>query len=246
MRLSSVFRRSLWLALPAVLAFSGCSDDTSTPAPDQGKVTFINGASHIPGATLKFQVDNAEKASLAYGASSTAQSIATGSRVIKVLSGTQTVLTQPAVTLDKDKNYTFVATPAATPASVGGQFIIDDLTAPATGKARIRVINLGQNLTNPIKLSQVTSTAGGPVVVDLVTSIASNQASAFTDVNPGTYGLSILDNNGVTKAEVGTGTGTGTGTKAYVAGKLYTIVVTGTADSADPAQALKAYLSQNN
>ena len=53
--------------------------------------------------------------------------------------------------MEKDKSYTFVASPAATTATVGGILFADDLTAPTTGKAKIRLINLGQNLTSPIR-----------------------------------------------------------------------------------------------
>lgn len=247
---SAYFRRAALAVLPATLLLAACSK-TDTPAPtpvaDTGKVTFVNAASHIPGATLKFSVENSEKAALTYGANIGYQGVQTGSRVIVVTSGTQVVLTQPAATIEKDKNYTFVATAAASSAAVGGQFFIDDLALPTDPtKARIRIINVAQVVMNPIRLSQITTTAGGPVVVSIVGNTASNSASAFTDFTPGDYALSILDNNGTAKAQLGSGTGAGTGTKIFQAGKLYTVVVSGTADSADPAQILKAFLIQNN
>ncbi len=247
MSTSSLFRRAFQVLLPATLLLTACGkDDVVAPVVDQGRITYVNAASHIPGATLRFLVDNSQKASQTYGASSGYQSVPTGSRIVQVASGTQTVLTQPAITVEKDRSYTFVAAPAASPATVSGFVFPDDLTAPASGKAKIRVIHLGQNLSNPIRLAQVTNTAGGPVVVNIVAGVASNTASPFTEFTPGDYRLSIMDNAGVTKAELGSGTGAGTGTKVYEAGKLYTVVVSGTADSADPAQALKGFLSQNN
>lgn len=251
MKTSFVFRRAIQALLPATLLLAACSkSDTPAPAPvvvDNGKIVFVNAASHIPGATLKFNIENSEKASLTYGSNSSYQTVQTGSRVVVVNSGTQTVLTQPAATIDKDKNYTFVATSATSSAVVGGQFFTDDLTSPTDpAKARIRIINVAQVVVNPIRLSQITTTAGGPVVVNIVGNTASNSASAFTDFTPGDYALSILDNNNVAKAQLGSGTGAGTGTKLFQAGKLYTVIVSGTADSADPAQTLKAFLIQNN
>jgi hypothetical protein len=248
---TSFISRALWALVPATLLLAACGKDDKpapTPAPDQGKVLFVNAASHIPGASLKFTVNSSDKATLAYGASSGYQGVGVGSYPIQVTSGNLAVLTQPAVTIEKDKNYTFIATPTTSASTVGGLFLSDDLTAPASGKARIRVINLGQGptLVNPIRLSQVTSTAGGNVVVNIVSNIAGGSASSFTEFTPGDYALSILDNNGVAKAQLGSGTGAGTGTKLYESGKIYTVVVTGTADSADPNQALKAYLYANN
>jgi hypothetical protein len=251
MNLSAYFRRATLAVLPATMLLAACSKTdtpvTPPPAVDTGKVNFVNAASHIPGATLKFSVENSEKASLTYGSNSGYQGVQTGSRVVVVNSGTQVVLTQPAATIDKDRNYTFVATSAASSAVVGGQFFSDDLTPPTDAtKARIRIINVAQAVTNPIRLSQVTTTAGGPVVVTIVGNTAGNSASAFTDFTPGDYALSILDNTGTAKAQLGSGTGAGTGTKLFQAGKLYTVIVSGTADSADPAQTLKAFLIQNN
>lgn len=251
METSFIFRRALQAMVPAVLLLTACGKDddpVATPVVDQGKVTFINAASHIPGASLKFTVNNSDKATLTYGAASGYQSIPVGSYPIQVTSGTVTVLTQPAVALEKDKNYTFIASPAANSAVVGGLFISDDLTAPAAGKAKIRVVNFGQGptLVNPLRLSQVTSTAGGNVVVNITPTVGNNAATAFTEFTPGDYALSIADNNGTSVAQVGSGTGAGTGTKVYEAGKFYTVVVTGTYGSGDPTQALKAFLSTNN
>jgi len=249
MSLFSIFRRPLLLAVPVVaLAFGGCSkkdEPTPTPAPDQGKVAFVNAAAHIAPVTLKFLADNSEKASQAYGTTSGYQNVLIGSRPIQVMAGSQSALTQ-SVTIEKDKNYTFIATPATSSSAVGGLFLTDDLSVPNPAKARIRVVHLGQNVSSPIKLSQVTSTANGPVVVDIVTNVASNTVSAITDFNPGTYNLSILDNAGVSRAEVGSGNGAGTGTKTYEAGKVYTLIVSGTAGSLNSEQSLKAFLSQNN
>jgi hypothetical protein len=47
-------------------------------------------------------------------------------------------------------------------------------------------------------------------------------------------------------ATVGDGTGTGTGTKNYEAGRIYTVVVRGIANSLDPNLQTKATLIQHN
>ncbi|WP_201977433.1 DUF4397 domain-containing protein [Hymenobacter rubidus] len=251
METSFLFRRTLQAVLPATMLLAACSkSDTPAPAPaDTGKVTFINAASHIAPTTLKFLVDNAEKASQAYGGNSGYQSINTGNHTLQVAAGTQTAFST-ALVVEKDKSYTFVASPSASSSSTNGLTFTDDLTAPSTGKARIRVINLGQGVATPVRISQVTSTVTGPVVADIVTGVALNTASAFTEFTPGTYALSILDNSATAGAnplaQIGDGSGSGTGTKNYEAGKIYTVVFSGTNGSLNADQKLKAFLSQNN
>ena len=248
METSFIFRRAIQALLPATLLLASCSksDEPAPPAAvDQGQVVFVNAASHIAPTSLKFLVDNVEKATVPYGSTGSYQILTAGSRPVQVTAGTQTALSQN-ITVEKGKNYTFVATPSSSASTVGGLFFTDDLTAPAATKARIRVINLGQSLTTPIRLSQVTTTAGGPVVVDIVTNVNTSQASAFLDFTPASYALSILDNSGAVLAEVGDGSGTGTGTKTYEAGKIYTVLVTGTRGSLNNDQKLKAFLAQYN
>lgn len=248
MKAPFVFRRAIQALLPATLLLAACSkSDTPTPAVmDTGKIVFINAASHIAPATLKFLVDNSEKASLAYGSSSGSyQTIQTGTRSLQVTAGGQPAFSQ-SIALDKDKNYTFVATPALTSSVVNGLLFPDDLTITDATKARIRVINLGQSVTNPIRLSQVTTTVNGPVVADVVTNVGASVASPFVNVTANMYALAVLDANGTTIAQVGDGSGSGTGTKNYEAGKSYTVVVSGTNGSLNNDQKLKAFVSQNN
>jgi hypothetical protein len=246
---TSLFHCAIQAILPATLLLAACSkSDTPAPAPavDTGKIVFINAASHIAPVTLKFLVDNSEKSSLTYGSSSGSyQTIQTGTRPLQVTAGGQPAFSQN-IALDKDKNYTFVATPAQTSSVVNGLLFPDDLTITDATKARVRVINLGQSVTNPIRLSQITTTVSGPVVADVVTNVGASVASPFVNVTAGSYGLSILDANGITIAQVGDGTGAGTGTRNYDAGKSYTVVVSGTNGSLNNDQKLKAFVSQNN
>ena len=237
-------RSALQVLLPAALLIAGCSkkdEPAPTPAPDQGKVMFINAASHVSTLTLKFLVDNSEKASLAYGANSGYQGISTGSRSVQVTSGSQSALTQ-AITVVKDKNYTFVSAPAPTTATVNGFLFADDLNAPAATKAKIRVINLGENLSTPVRLSQVTAVPGAAIIVP---DVAGSAASPFVEFTPGNnYSLVVADNTNTTLASLGDGSGSGMGTKNFEAGKIYTVVLSGTSGSL--TNGLKVYLTQNN
>jgi hypothetical protein len=248
MNTTGIFHRIALALLPATLLIAACSKtDTPVPAPvDRGRVVFVNAASHIAPTTLKFLVDNSEKASLAYGLSSGYQDINPGTRTLQVAAGAQTALTQ-SITVDKEKNYTFVATPASAASAVGGLLITDDLVVPTTtGQGRIRLINLGQGTPTPLRLAQIISTVNGPVVADIVTNVPSNSASAFTEFTVGVYNLSVLDANGNTVAVVGDGSGAGTGTRKFAEGKIYTILLSGTQGSLNVDQKVKAFLLTNN
>ena len=250
MRTPCLLRFTALCLLPASLLLASCTKtDTPapTPAPDQGRVMFINAASHIAPTTLKFMVDNSEKASQAYATGSSYQGLNVGTTSVQVTVGTQTALTS-ALIVEKNKNYTFLATPASSPSTVGGLLLSDDLTVPGTGRSRIRLVNLGQgtSLPSPLRLSQITTTVNGPVVADLATNVANGTGSGFVEFNASTYTLSVLDNAGNTIAVVGDGTGTGTGVYKYTEGKIYTVVLSGTVGSLNNDQKIKAYLLGNN
>lgn len=208
---------------------------------------FINAASHIAPTTLKFVVDNTEKASLDYATASSYQGLDVGSRAVQVNAGAQTALTQSLV-IEKNKSYTFLAAPSASSSTVAGLLLTDDLTVPGTGKARVRFVNLGQgtNLPSPLRLSQITTTVNGPVVSDIATNVASGTTSSFVEFNANVYTLSVLDTAGNTIAVVGDGSGAGTGVYKYTEGKIYTVVLSGTVGSLNNDQKIKAYLLGNN
>ena len=253
MKTSSSLRRSALAMLASVLALSACSKtDTPTPTPpaDQGQVNFINAAAHIAPTTLRFLVDNAEVSSLAYATGSGYQRLNTGSRTLQVAAGSQTALTK-SLQIETNKNYTFIAAPSSSTSTVGDLLLTDDLTLPSTGKARIRLVNLGDGtatdpLPNPLRLSQITSTVNGPVVADVVTNVANGTASSFTDFSANVYSLSVLDGAGNTIAVVGDGSGTGTGVYKYTEGKIYTVILSGTKGSLNSDRKIKAYLLPNN
>jgi hypothetical protein len=252
MNFSTIFRRPLLLAIPALLAFSACSKEdtpTPTPVPDQGRISVYHMAASA-NVGLKFLFDDAEKASLTYGQSSLNQALNTGSRVLKVnvASSSVAAIAARTVTVEKDKNYSYFAY-ADTPTTLAGLFLPDDLTFPtaSAGKARIRLVHLGQGSTTPLKLA--TTVAGVTDIANTDAGFAT--ASSFVDIIPGQYNVAVISGSGATGtiiANVGDGSGSGAGTnKNYEAGKIYTVVLRGiTGPFVDPALTPKAVLITNN
>lgn len=244
--LTSQLSRSFVLAaLPAALAFSSCSDDDkSDPTPDQGRV-LISHAAASANVQVKALLNDTEVGQLTYGQSSAYLTVNAGSPTLKINNSANQTAASKAITIAKDQSYSvFAYAPTAT--SVDVKAFADDLTAPAAGQAKIRVVHLAFGAPSPVKLSQQT-VAGATDVPGV--SVPFEGASAFTPIPAGSYNLLITTGAAsVPVVAVGDGTGTGlaTATKNYEAGKIYTVVVRGIAGSIDPALQPKAVVIQNN
>ncbi|MES2827822.1 MAG: DUF4397 domain-containing protein [Bacteroidota bacterium] len=92
--------------------------------------------------------------------------------------------------------------------------IKDDMTAPPTGKARVRFVHLNNFLNNSLKVSVV----GG---ADLFPALVFAAASSYYNVDPGTKFQPSA--TGVTVApEIAT---------SFQAGKIYTVILTGSVNT---------------
>ncbi|UOQ98401.1 DUF4397 domain-containing protein [Hymenobacter sp. 5317J-9] len=232
--------------LPAAVLLASCSkkDEPVAPVVEQGQVKFHHAA---PSANLdvKFLADDAEKATLAYGANSGYQGVPAGSRTLKVNVATsgQNAVTQ-SVAVEKDKNYSYFAySPGATTA-VSGLFVNDDLTTPASGKAKIRLVHLGQGQASPLRLTQRLAVGSQAITAD----VPFGTASPFVEINAGTYNIDVSAGNpsvAVLYVAEGNGSGSTTASKNYESGKIYTVLVRGYT-SLDPNLAPKVVLIQNN
>lgn len=253
MKTSSVFRRIVQALLPATLLLAACSkSDTPAPvAPDQGKVLVSHAAAAATTQITAFANDQ-QVGQLNYGQSTGYSNVNTGNATIRINNGSSVVSTQ-SVTIAKDQNYSvFAYSPTATIGSAALLAITDDLTAPASGTAKVRIVHLGVGAASPVRLSIPAATPGG-APTDLTADVAFGAASGFILVNAGSPSL-IITSTPTTPATprtqvaaVGDGSGQGTGTKAFESGKIYTIVVRGIAGTAVPqAQQIQAVIIQNN
>ena len=243
---TSFFSLALRALLPATVLLASCGKDDEPVAPvvEQGQVKFHHAA---PSANLdvKFLSDDTEKATLAYGANSGYQGVTAGNRTLKVnvASSGQNAVSK-AVTVEKDKNYSFFAFSPGATTSVDGLLVNDDLTTPATGKARIRLVHLGQGLASPLRLTQRLAVGSQAITSD----VAFGAASAFVEINAGTYNIDVAGGNpsiAVLYVAEGNGSGSATASKNYESGKIYTVLVRGYT-SLDPNLAPKVVLIQNN
>ncbi|GAA4377358.1 DUF4397 domain-containing protein [Hymenobacter koreensis] len=251
-------RLFLMAALPAAV-FTGCGnddDDPVAPTPDQGKVLLSHAA-----ASANFQitalVNDQSVGQLTYGQSTSYLNVNAGTPTLKINNSAGQTAVSQVLTVAKNQNYSvFAYAPTATTA--GLLPVVDDLTAPAAGQAKVRVVHLALNAPATVKLSQ--QTVAGAVDIPNVSATfpasatATTAASNFASVPAGTYNLLVTSGSpSVTVVAVGDGSGTGangtataTATKNYEAGKIYTVVVRGISGSLDPALQPRATVIQNN
>ncbi|HEX8329111.1 MAG TPA: DUF4397 domain-containing protein [Hymenobacter sp.] len=250
MATSPIFRRALQALLPATLLLAACSkdDEPAAPAPDQGKVLISHAAAAANTQVTAF-VNDQQVGQLNYGQSSAYLNVNAGNQTLRINSGTQQVATLP-ISVVKDQSYTvFAYSPTATIGSVLLLPVQDDLTIPATGTAKVRLVHLGVGASTPVRLSIPAATPTG-APTDLTTDVAFGAASPFVVVNAGALTLSVTSAAAPRTQLVAVGDGTGTGTattKTFESGKIYTIVVRGISGGAVPqAQQIQAIIIANN
>ncbi|SMB96148.1 hypothetical protein SAMN00120144_0549 [Hymenobacter roseosalivarius DSM 11622] len=242
--LTTAFRRYLLLAtLPAALAFSGCGKDNDN-GPGNGRVMAVHAAASA-NVRVKVLVNNSEIGQLNYGQNSSYLNAPAGAQEVKinVAASDQNAVTQ-TVTIERDKNQSlFAYAPNTTANAVALLAVSDDLAAPTAGKAKIRLVHLGQGAASPVNLAQA-SASGAPV--NVIPTVAFPTASAFVEITPGDYNFVVTNSTNATVTSVGNGTGAGTGTRNYAAGKIYTVLVRGVASSLDQTLQPRATVIENN
>ena len=247
---SAYFRRTALTLLPATLLLAACSkSDTPAPTPavDKGRVLISHAAAAANTQITAFANDQ-QVGQLNYGQSTAYGAVTAGSATIRINNGTAVVATQ-TVAIAKDQNYSvFAYSPTSSIGSAALLAVPDDLTAPAVGTAKIRLVYLGVGAASPVRLSIPPATPTG-TPNDLTTDVAFATASSFVVVNAGALSLSVtaVAAPRTPVVAVGDGTGTGTGSKTFESGKIYTIVVRGIAGNGVPAaQQLQAVIIPNN
>lgn len=250
MKPTFAFRRAIQVILPATLLLAACSKSdtpTPTPVPDTGKVLISHAAAAANTQITAFTNDQ-QVGQLNYGQSTAYSGVTTGNATIRINNGTAVVTTQ-TLAVTKDQNYSvFAYSPTATIGSAALLAVTDDLTVPAMGTAKVRIVHLGVGAPTPVRLSIPSATPTG-APTDLTTDVAFGAASAFVVLNAGSLNLSVTTASmpRTQVVAVGDGMGAGTGVKTFESGKIYTIVVRGISGTGVPAaQQIQAVIVPNN
>jgi hypothetical protein len=217
------------LVAMSVMGMYGCKKDNSAPA-NSASVMFVNGCAGTTGIDAK--IDNVNVS----GAANLAFSYGSGYKYVKAansvivgfyLTNVGTPVTTDTVSISPNLHYTaFSGGLITAPTFV---LTLDDMAAPATNNAKLRFINLSNDIMS------VTATAQNQVIDSVVTSM---KVSPYIQVPAGNYELKAGDPSNIN-------TVVSTGSTSLAAGKIYTLMLTGSL-AGTGSSALKLTLVNNN
>ncbi|WP_207427868.1 DUF4397 domain-containing protein [Pedobacter sp. SYSU D00535] len=180
------FLSAFCLALFSIALLSSCNkndDDFEEPGTSTLRVVHA-----MPGtSSVSFYLNRQQVAGLLYSQSTPYFAVYSGNNEVHITTGgTQNVLATGGIGLKQDSTYSFfITTVSATNDSTSAIIIRDDLTAPSTGKAKVRFVHLIQNAP-----ALDLATQGGNA---LFTNRSFRSHTQFVEVNPGTVTFQIKD-----------------------------------------------------
>jgi hypothetical protein len=227
MRKASLF---LSVAVLFMTAIAGCKkNDNSTPT--TASVVFFNGTAGTTNVDISVNNTKLTNASnLAFLKATSYQSVTPGNDSITfVLTNLGTPLKNAKVNLVANTRYSVY-----TGGLITGPIIVsstDDLSAPASGNAKIRFVNLSTDAMS------VTANVGATAIA---TGVAGGGISGYTQVAAGSYVIKAGD-----PANIATVVTAGTGAMSLASGRIYTVILTGTL-SGTSTSALTLTVINNN
>jgi hypothetical protein len=165
------------------LTMAACSDDDNPVAGLQqtSNVMIVHASPDAPGVDII--VDDAKALTdLAFPSNSGYVSLNAGTRNVKVnVAGSNTTVIEADLDLDADVNYTVFAINSV--ANIEPLVLVDDLTAPAAGKAHVRFVHL-----SPDAPAVDVAVTGGPLVFG---DVAFGEVIGFAPLDAASYDLEV-------------------------------------------------------
>jgi len=173
------------LAAFTILAFMGCTESSSGPAPLNAQLRTINLASDSPALDTRLE-DKVTNASVTYGKSSGYAAVGAGGKSLTIHNaGATTPLITGSATFVEGKSYSvFVFGPSAT---ITASFQNDDLLTSAN--ARVRFVHGVSDLSTSVDIHTVSAT--NPA---LISKLESRGISAYYALDPGSISFVITSN----------------------------------------------------
>lgn len=201
---------TLVLACVTLAAAAGCGDATAKPSPT-AQLQFLHASEGAD--RLNAFIDNTalNDTPLSYLQTTGYVKISHGKRRLTIKTNTgDNTLVNTILSLTEGSSHTIFA--ANVPAKIEAVVARDDLTAPLTGKANLRVIHLAPDAPDlDIKLSLDTG--------NLFSKLAFKETSKYTSITAGSYVFELLSNESGSSLKIVAGTLTD--------GQIYTMFVKG-------------------
>lgn len=218
--------------LSIALLFSACDKKKTSPS-DSASVMFVNGTAGTTGLDLKANNTAVTGVSnLAFLASSGYQDVTAGTSVSLsyYLTSLGTPLCSGTAALTAGSHYTVFAGGLITKPS----FLVasDDLGAPASGKAKVRFANLSSDSLNE-------SFSIGTQKID--SNVTYNTCTPYFELSAGT-GLSVL---AADPAHIAASYLAQLSNQSFVAGKIYTVMLTGTSSGTGTSALVLTIIANN-
>lgn len=188
-----MFFQTKWLSALFLLgALSACSNDNDeVMEPATAKVMVVHASPDAPGVDLYVDNNKVNTQALAYPSNTGYLTVNAGDRNIKVNpTSTSTSVIDATVNFGQGKAYSVFA--ADNVSNIKAFAVMDDLTAPASGKAHVRFFHLSPN---------APAVTVGVLSNDMFTPVFSNRSfetaetatanQAFTPVDAGTYTFQV-------------------------------------------------------
>ncbi len=205
--------KNILFALSAMCMFSfvACKKEEKAPS-NSARVMFVNGCAGTDKVNVTSNGNTIQAATnLAFLKQSGYQYVAAGSSNITfMLANLGTPLKAGSTSFTAGTSYSVFAGGLITNPSI--VFTTDDLAAPASGKAKIRFVNLSMDTLSETASANTTTFATG---------ITSQSYSSFAEVAAGSYTIKAGD-----PADISTVVSTPS--MQLDAGKCYTVILTGT------------------
>jgi len=220
------------LFITAGISIVGCKKKDNGPS-NTGSVMFVNGcAGTLPAIDVKINNANVSGAlNISFPASSGYKVVSTGTAVNIgfFLTNVGTPISSQSVTVESGVSYTaFCAGLITQPAFL---FTKDDMTPPSANNSRIRFVNLSKDNLNVTASAQTTN---------IGTDVKSLEVTKFIEVPAGSYELKAGD-----PSDISTVVSTDPKAQTLGAGKIYTLMLTGSKGGTS-VSALKLTLISNN
>jgi hypothetical protein len=166
------------MMIAAIMTTSSCKKDEATFA----NVLVAHASPDAPGVDLLIDNSKVNSAALTFPANTGYLQVETGTRNVKVnVTGTSTTVINADLALEEGKNYSVFAVNAV--ANIEPLVLVDDLTAPASGKAHVRFVHLSPNAP-PVDVAL----DGSDVVFE---NTAFKGSTAFKPLDAGPYDLEV-------------------------------------------------------
>lgn len=218
------------------LMLTSCGTDPVAPVPvvkEYAKVMLFHGATDATAVNL--QIDGTTKGdSIKYGqvTAYNQAELTAGKKVVvsSLVAKSGAKIATDSILMNKDVGYSyFVYQESDAAKTVSMIKSVDDLTLPAAGKARIRLVHLIPDLSTGIDF-ELVATGGVATTRSDFTNVKFKDIKNFIDVTPGTYDIKVKITGTVQPQVLITSTITVT----LVSGNLYTSIVRGYANAIAP------------